>query len=408
MAENWPQWRGEKQDGVGCGRQPPLDWSTSKNVRWSTSLPGRGHSSPIIWGDDVFLAAADEVANVQSLLCYDRSTGSLRWTCEVGRGDFGVKHLKNSYASATPACDGRCVFYPFVANNALQTSAVDLRGNLAWQTRVGPYAQDVGYGYASSPAIFDGLVIVLSDSHRAMGRRERLRAMIGLQHDAFLAALDGATGEVVWRVRLSAQNQTSYGTPIVVQAAGRPQLIVPGGSAIVAYSPFDGHQIWRCRWPLARAANSVVACDNWVVASGADPDRQTICIRADGENDVTDSHVAWSIKNRGADVPSPLVVERRLVLVEDGGVASCFSIESGKLLWRHRLAGNFTASPIAIGNYVYAVNESGRTFVFRVAPKFELVAENDLNEETLASPACSGGDLFLRTRDRLWCISDGR
>ncbi|HEX3725234.1 MAG TPA: PQQ-binding-like beta-propeller repeat protein [Pirellulales bacterium] len=379
----------------------------SKNVRWSTPVLGRGHSSPIVWGNQVFLASADETASIQWLLSFDRSTGLLLWKCEVGRGNFGVRHQKNSYASATPACDGRYVYYPFVADDGLVVTAVDLRGRLAWQTRAGPYAQDVGHGYASSPTLFGGLVIVLSDSHRAMGRREGLRAMIGLKHDAFLAALDGATGAVVWRVRRGGQEQTSYGTPVVVEVAGRPQLIVPGGSAIVAYSPSDGRELWRCRWPMARAANSAAACDNWVFASGADPERQIICIRADGHGDVTDSHVVWTVKNRGADVPSPLVVERRLLLVDDGGVASCYNIESGSLFWRRRLGGQFTASPIAIAGDVYAVNESGRTFVFRVNPKFELIAENDLNEETLASPISAGGNLLLRTSDRLWCIANG-
>jgi outer membrane protein assembly factor BamB len=371
-------------------------------------VPGRGHASPIVWGDKVFLSSADETSQRQMLLCFDQVTGSQRWQCELGQGHFGTKHDRNSFASATPACDGRYVFYPFAADGALWVVAVDFHGNIVWKTKAGPYLMGMGHGYASSPTLVDGLIVVLADNFPGASRRDRLRAALGLKHEGYLAALDCSTGAIVWRIRRPARDTTSYGSPVVTNIDGTSQIVVPGGGAITAYNPSDGSELWYCRWEASRGANSVAIGNRVVIASASDPSRDIYCIRADGSGDVTDTHIAWHLKHRGSEVPTPLVYGNYVVWIEDNGVASCVESTSGKSLWKHRLGGNFSASPIVAGGNIIAINEAGRAFVFKPASKFQLVAENDLNEETMATPSPSGNNLLVRTSERLWCLAEQR
>ena len=227
-AEDWPWWRGYEQSNVAHSGAP-TEWSDTENVVWKSDVPGRGHGSPIVQGQRVILGTADEQAKVLSLLCFDRESGKQLWQTELQRDGLMHKSIKNSYASASAACDGHRVFYPWIANGGLWLAAVDLDGKLLWKKKVAPFASE--HGYASSPSIYKSLVIVPSDN-------------LG---PSFLTALNRKSGETVWQVTRSTGG--SYGTPVIATLAGRDQLLLSGQNSVVSYNPADGSLWWKCQGP---------------------------------------------------------------------------------------------------------------------------------------------------------------
>jgi outer membrane protein assembly factor BamB len=356
-----------------------VEWSSTKNVLWRTDVPGSGHATPIVCGERVFVATSDTSQETMSLLCFARATGKQLWQRELHRGGFARIHQKNSHASPTPACDGQRVFTVFTVQNALRVSAVDLDGAIIWQAEAGPF--DSLHGYGSSPVLFESLVIVSGDN-RGPG---------------YLAALHRETGEIVWRVQRG--NQPSFSTPIIANVGGRNQLLLSGQDQVTSYDPATGELLWKTEGPASTTANTMAWNDEFVFASGGYPQDGIMAIRPDS------GEVAW--KNDERDyVPSPLVLGDRLLVVQDRGVAICFDAKTGKSLWKQRLGGNFSASPTLAGEYVYVPDEDGKMIVFKVTPKFEKIAENDLGDGGFASPVICGGQLFLRTSRSLYCIAN--
>ncbi len=386
---DWPWWRGPNRDNIAVGTPPPSTWIYEKdetnNVVWRAEVAGFGHGSPIISGDRVFLPTADDQAQTQSLLCFDRASGNLLWNTEIHRGGFTHKNIKNSHASSSAACDGERVYVPFVTRGGLWLTATGLDGDILWQKLV--MAFDSEHGYASSPAIYNSLVIVAGDN-------------LG---PSFLTALDGASGDIVWQVPRGQGG--SYGTPILASLAGRTQLVLSGQNSVTSYDPKNGIELWSCRGPADSTIGTIASAQDFVFATaGAQPMfAGTMCIRADGSGDVSETHVVWT-SNAKANVPSPLVVNNRLVVVQDNGFVTCLSRENGEKLWKERLGGKFSASPVLAGDFVYLPNESGKMFVFKAGDDFELVAENDLGDGGFASPVICGGRLYLRTEHFLYCI----
>jgi outer membrane protein assembly factor BamB len=387
---DWPWWRGPTLDGVAAGAAPTA-WGPTENIAWRTVVPGRGHSSPAVRGDRVFLTTADEEARTQSLLAFDRATGARLWQTVAHTGPLPRKNPKNSHASATPACDADRVYVAFVTADGLRVTAVDHAGKVAWQAAVGPYSSEHGYG--ASPVLYRRLVIVLSDSLK----------------DNYVAALDRDTGKVVWRTaRRATGRHGSYGTPVVATLAGRPQLIVSGTGSTTAYDPDTGAEVWTCRGPSEVTGCTPAFTGSLVFASGGFPEKELLAIRPDGRGDVSASHVAWRAARGVTYVPSPLYHDGLLYVVDDTGIATCFDAATGKPVWRERLEGAFTSSPVLAGGRVYVTSEAGRTFVLKAGRDYELVAANDLGEPTLATPAVAGGQLFLRTAKALYCIGRPR
>jgi hypothetical protein len=389
---DWPNWRGAAGTGVAAEAHPPREWSDSTHRVWSVPVPGRGHASPCIWGEQVFLATADEGAAAQLLVSFDRSTGARRWQTEIHRGGLMDKHLKNTHASATPACDGTHLYTPYLADGALWVTAVDLAGHAVWRTEAGPFTSKWGYG--SAPVLFQSLVIVVGDNRGA-----RLDRLVG---SSFLTALNRATGQVAWRIKRPAGD--SYGTPIVAEVAGRQQLLLSGKKQVTSYNPATGEEIWTCRWGADRTAGTMSWEGDFVFASATQPSDELICIRADGKGDVTDTHLVWRAKKGATDVPSPLVYQHALYVVGDHGVITCFATDTGKVLWKKRLGGDFSASPVAADGLIYCTSEAGVTYVLKAGPEFEQVAENTLNESVFATPALCGEQIFLRTEKNLYCF----
>jgi len=406
-ARDWPWWRGPTLDGKAVGPQPPTAWSETQNVIWRVNVPGLGHASPCIWGDRVFVATAEGApgesttrkgitivhpsgsGEVQSLLCYDRATGKRRWRTDVHRGSFLSRHAKNSHATATPACDGEHVFVVFANHGKVWLSAIDLDGSIVWQEEVG--AIEGRYGCGASPLLYKSLIIVNVD-HPGGG---------------YIKALNRATGRPVWQARR--EKWYGFSSPIVAPLAGRDQLLQSGIYALTSYDPLSGKVFWTCQAPSNTLASTPICTEPsdaapCVFVTGGDPQTGIRCIRADGRGDVSDSHIAWENTVK-VYVPSSLLIDGRLVAVKDIGVAACFDAGSGKKLWEQRLGqGEFSASPVACQDLVFVPNEAGRMFVFKAGPQFEMVAENDLGDGGFASPVIVGGQMFLRTLHRLYCI----
>jgi outer membrane protein assembly factor BamB len=383
---DWPWWRGPALDGSGDSGAP-TSWSARENVHWKTLVPGRGHSSPIIHGERIFLTTADERTQKQSVLAFDRATGKQLWNTLVHTGGFPAMNPKNSQASATPACDGQRVYSAFVHKTALYVTATDMAGKRLWQSKAGDFSSEHGYG--CSPVLFGSLVIVNGDSLRG----------------SFIAALDCATGKIAWKTsRPTTGRHGSYGTPIIAELAGKPQLLLTGMGTVASYEPATGKLLWSCTGPAEVTGCTPACSDKLVFATGGFPEKQILAIRADGRGDVTASHVAWRTGKGVAYVPSPLHHDGRLYMVTDNGIATCFEAATGKQLWQDRLQGAFTASPVLAGGLLYFTNEAGKTFVLKAGPKFEIVATNDLGEAVMATPAICGGQVYLRTNRHLFCL----
>jgi outer membrane protein assembly factor BamB len=391
---DWPWWRGPNRDGVADPKQkPPLKWSATENVLWKSAVPGRGHGSPIVVGDQVFLATADNADETQSVLCFERTTGKLIWQTVVHRGGFEKKgNGKSSQASSTPACDGQRVFINFIHDGAVWTTALSRDGKQLWQTKITDFVMHQGFG--SSPAIYQSLVIVSADN----------------KGTGALSALDRATGKVVWTVeRPKVPNYTS---PIILTVAGREQLFMTGCDLVTSLEPLTGKKIWEIPGSTTECVTSTVTDGQLIITSGGYPRNHMSAVRADGSGKVV-----WENSTR-VYVPSLVAQSGYLYGVLDNGFAMCWKLDTGKEVWKEkgRLGGTFSASPVLVGEHVFATNEAGQTFVFKAWPEaLTLVAENRLGDEVFATPTFCGDRIFMRIatkekglrQEMLYCLGKG-
>ncbi|MCA9158315.1 MAG: PQQ-like beta-propeller repeat protein [Planctomycetales bacterium] len=388
LQTDWPWWRGPNQDGHSLSSELPTSWSADENVVWSVAVPGRGHSSPCVVSNRLFLTTADEVAHRQIILCYDQGTGQQLWAAPAHEGKFMQQHSKNSQASATPACDGKHVFALFLNAGGLWATATDLTGQILWQTEAGPFGSEHGYG--SSPTIYKSLLIVLGDN------------LTG----SFIAALDRQTGRIVWRItRPTTGQHGSFATPVIANIAGRDQLLVTGMKKTSSYDPTSGKLLWSCDGPSEVTANTVAWGDGLVFASGGYPEKQLLAIRADGSGNITHSHIAWEARKGTAYVPSPVFHGGKLFVISDDGIATCFDAANGRMLHKVRIGGNFSASPILANGFLYVVDEQGTTVVIRAEESLEIVARNELGNGGMASLTICNSRIYVRASDRLYCIA---
>jgi len=386
-ANDWPWWRGPNKNNIANG-PAPTEWSQSKNILWEAPVSGRGHSSPIVVGPHIFLATADEQKKTQSVVCHDRDSGKLRWTTKIHEGGFdGRFHAKNTRASATLASDGERVYGVFYNDGSVWATALALDGQKLWQEKVSGFTSH--WGYSASPTVHKSSLIIAADN----------------KGESTLAALDGATGKLRWRTKRPAA--PTYASPIVLEVAGRLQLLICGADSVHSYDPDSGEELWSCKGTSTECVGTLVASKDLVFASGGYPKKETLGVRADGSGKVQ-----WRIP-QGDFVPSLLLHEGHLYTVLDNGVACCWNAETGAETWKTRLEGNFSASPILTGDCLYVSSESGVTFVFKANPmKFEPVAENRLGTAVFATPAICGGRIYLRAvqqvgaakEERLFCI----
>ncbi|HEY7311168.1 MAG TPA: PQQ-binding-like beta-propeller repeat protein [Gemmataceae bacterium] len=388
-ATDWPWWRGPNHNGIADPKQkPPTKWSATENILWKSAVPGRGHGSPTVVGDQVFLATAEHDEETQSVLCYHRQTGERLWKTVVHRGGFEKKgNKKASLASSTVACDGRNLFINFLHDGAVYTTALDRDGRQLWQTKISDYIIHQGYG--SSPTIYRWLVIVSADN----------------KGGGAVAALERASGKVVWKRKRP--KTPNYASPIVLNTAGREQLLLTGCDLVTALDPLTGKELWEIKGATTECVTSTVTDGQLIYTSGGYPRNHISAVRADGSGKVV-----WE-KNSRVYVPSMLVKDGYLYAVQDAGTAVCFKCDTGEEVWKGRLAGTFSASPVLVGDRIYATNESGRTFIFKATPEaFTRVAENSLGDEVLATPAICGSRIYMRVavqekgqrREMLYCV----
>jgi outer membrane protein assembly factor BamB len=391
---DWPWWRGPSRNGIAPdAAAPPVRWSETDNVVWQTPVPGRGHSSPIVVGNRVYLATADASQQTQSVLAFDRGTGKPVWTTVINQGGFPASiHPKNTHATSTIACDGQRLFVTFFNHEAIQAAALGLDGKLAWEQAAGPFNPRLfQYGYGPSPTLYGETVIVAAE----------------YDGDSFLAALDRRTGERVWRT--PRPFNITFSTPVVAHISGQDQLLMSGANKVVSYNPETGAELWSAPGTTAATCGTMVWDGDIVVASGGYPKAQTLAIRADGSGQVL-----W--RNSQKCYEQSLLAHAGLVYaLTDGGTIFCWRIEDGKEMWRRRLQGPVSASPVLAGGNIYWANELGTMYVFKPNPhEFELVAENQLGQESFASPAVSSGQIFLlvasesagKRQETLYCIGD--
>ncbi len=408
----WPQWRGPLATGVAPHADPPVRWSETENVRWKVELPGKGHSTPIVWGDRVFLTAAIAVGEASRpevragahdnlpatrrqqlvVLALDRRDGSVLWRRTVGEVvPHEGGHYTASFASASPVTDGERL-YAFFGSHGLY--ALDLDGNLLWQLDLGDMETKHGHGEGSSPVLFDD-TLVLNWDHEG---------------PSFVVALDKRTGATRWR---AARNEpSSWATPIVVEHAGRPQVIVSGTHRLRAYDLATGKVIWECGGLSANIVASPVAGKGMVFAGSSYEKQAMLAVRLDGaRGDVTDTEwVVWA-RHRGTPyVPSPLLYRGALYFLRHyQGILSRVDSSTGEdRPGEIRLSGirNVYASPVAAAGRVYITDQNGTTLVLSDGDPPETLALNRLDDRFSASAAVAGRELFLRGERHLYSLGE--
>ncbi len=387
--ENWPGWRGPRGDGSSLEQNIPTDWdgASGRNVAWKVTIPGRGYASPIAWEDRLFLVTCLEDSEDRLLLALDRRSGRTLWQRTVLKSPLEKEHKLNSRASSTPATDGRQLYVSFLDGEQMFVAAYDLNGKKLWEVRPGQFFSK--HGYCSSPVLFENLVLVNGD------------------HDgeSYLLALDRETGRTVWKT--PRENKTrSYCTPIVRQIDGRTQMILSGSLCVASYDPRTGQRHWIIDGPTEQYVASLVYNGRLLFMTAGFPEKHVMAIRPDGRGNVTNTHVVWHETKGCAYVPSPIASPdgRYFLVVSDEGIASCFEADSGQRHWMERLGRRFSASAISADGLVHFLSDDGETTILRPGTTFDVVATNELGEKAFASPAVSGGNLFLRGEQHLFCI----
>lgn len=399
-ADNWPQWRGPQLNGVSREANLPLRWSTQENVAWKLPLPGRSGSTPIIWGDRIFLNVAD--GDDITLWTVDRQTGKVLWKQRLGGGNQTVR--KHNMSSPSPVTDGKTVW---VLTGTGVLKAFDFAGKELWsrdiQQEYGRFG--LNHGYGSSPLLHEGALFI--------------PVLHGMKTDdpSYLLRVDGATGKTVWKVErpttAQAESPDAYTTPALVQRGNQAEIIVTGGDIVTGHDPATGKELWRANGlnptndPWYRIVASPVVNGDLVYAPTRV--RPMLALRTGGRGDVTTSHRVWSFDN-GPDVPTPVTDGTLLYVVNDKGIVWALDARTGKAVYGpERLKpATYSASPVLADGRIYVTNEDGLTSVFKAGPKFELLAENDLGDYTLSSLAVSEGQIFARTASGLYAIGQRR
>jgi outer membrane protein assembly factor BamB len=398
-AEEWPGWRGPRGDGTSLETGVPLQWSPNENIRWKIAIPGKGHSSPIVWGDRVFVTTCLESSGERLLVCLDSRNGAERWRRTVLRTGLEQKHRLNSFASSTPVTDGRHVWVTFLDRPNMVVVCYDVDGNEVWRRSPGTLTSV--HGFCTSPVLYKELLILNGDQ----------------DGPAYIVALDKSTGREVWRA--DRPNRTrSYCTPILIESPSRPgvtQLVLSGSKCVAAYDADTGKLLWLHDGPTEQYVASLVYSDDMLFLTTGFPEFHLMGIRPDGSGNITGTpHVAWHIPHTenkngryASYVPSPLAYQGHFFVISDLGWLGCIEAKTGRRLWNERLGRHFSASPVLVEGHLLIPDDDGITRVVKASPKFELIRSNPLGDECYASPAVAHGCLFVRTAHDLWCIGDG-
>jgi outer membrane protein assembly factor BamB len=420
----WPSFRGERAEGTASDQRLPESWdaTTGRHVRWKVRVPGLAHSSPIVWGDGVFVTTAvssredasfkpglygagtaseDRSVHRWKVLAYDRSSGRLLWDRTVHEGvPVDKRHIKSTYASATPATDGRFVIASFGSQGLF---AYDTTGRLVWKRDLG--RMDVGaydlpsyeWGPASSPIIW----------------RDRVFVQVDTSGPDFIAAIDLKTGKTLWQT--ARDELPSWGTPTVIEIEGRAELVTNAPNFIRGYDPLTGRELWRLGGSSKITAPTPTSSGGLIiVTSGRAPERPIFAIRPGSTGDLTlpagqrsSARIAWSWTGRGSYMPTPLAYDGLLYVLGNAGLFDCYNLATGDEVYRQRLAhrgSGFSASPVAADGRVFLSSEDGDIFIVRAGRKFAVEATCPIGEPLMATPAISSGTMFIRGERHLFAI----
>lgn len=390
-AGDWPAWRGPTRDGhAAAGQTVPVKWSETENVVWRAPIRGKGHGSPTVVGNRIYLATADAATDEQLVLCLDRATGKTVWETAVHRGGLEKGgHRHNSQASSSVTWDGERLFINFVNQGAVHTTALDPAGKILWQQRVSDFVMHQGFG--SSPVVHESVVLVTAD-HKGGGR---------------VAGLDRRTGKVVWQEERP--KIANYASPAILQVAGRTQMVLAGCNLVSSFDPLTGKKLWEIAGSTEETVVTAVTDGSRVFVGGGYPKNNVTAVEADGSG-----RIAWQHGVR-VYVPSMLVRDGHVFATLDSGHAVCWKSDTGEEVWREKVDRDFYASPVMVGNRVYATSLNGLTSVFEATPQgFKMIGQNQLGDEALATPAICGNRIYLRharkgdpRQETLWCIGEG-
>ena len=385
-AENWPCWRGPRGDGTCIEENVPTQWDPAVAL-WKTELPGKGHASPIVWGNRMFTVTALVETKERVLLCLDRNSGQILWQRTVVKGPLEKLHKENSYASGTPATDGQQVYVTFRVGDEIVVAAHDFAsGEQLWLVRPGTH--DGGWGFSNEPVLYKDKVIVDGDS----------------KGESFLIALGRENGATHWRIDRTNKG-ISYSAPLIREMAGRIQMIQCGDRCVASFDPDTGEPLWKVDGPSQEFVATPVYSEKagLVFISSSWPRRVLLAIRPDGRGNVTDTHIVWRDKKGAPYVPSMIIADDFLLSVNRSGVAFCYEATTGKVHWEEKL-GRHHASPLLIEGLVFLINDSGEVNVIKPGVAFERIAKYELGEMCYASPAISDGQVFLRGFKHLFCF----
>ena len=369
---DWPWWRGPSRNGEAAPNQaPPTQWDADRNIVWKSPLVGRGHGSPTLVGSRIFIQSADETTGAQIVLCLDRSSGKQLWSTIVHASGGMRKNSKSTAASSSPACDGQRVIVNFPNNGAMMTTALSLEGQQLWQTKICEYVEHQGFG--SSPALYQSLAIISADTKTG-------GAIVGL---------DRSSGQMVWR--RERPKLPNYPSPILMHVAGKDQMVMTGCDLFSSFEPLTGKTIWEVPGATTECVTSTVTDGKRVFSSGGYPKNHMSAVLADGSGKLD-----WENESR-VYVPSLLVRDGALFGVLDTGIAVCWSAETGKELWKNRLGGTFSSSPVLVGDKIYATNESGDTFIYNADPKeYKEIGKNHLGDQVFATMVICDSRIYYR------------
>ncbi|MHC2066990.1 PQQ-binding-like beta-propeller repeat protein [Bremerella sp. T1] len=420
FAETWPQFRGPNGDGITTAKDVPLSWSADENITWKTPIPGKGWSSPVMVGDKIWLTTAivqllseeEKLEKMKDAKPFQRNQTNLASnvllkaieidyeTGEVLRTvdlfdvtDPSPVHLTNSYASPSPVVEGKFVYCYFGTYGAC---CIDTESaSVVWRNNENELEYNVGPG--SSPVVVGDKVILTCDG----------------VNDQYITAVDKKTGKTAWKTPRppfrtdDGDRKKAYATPLVVEIDGAKQVIIPGAQWVCAYDPETGKELWRADHGSGFSNVPRPVYDNGTVYICSGFMRpQLVAIRTDGEGDVTNSHIEWTFSRQVPTTPSPIVVDGKIYMVSDRGVATCVDAATGEEVWTSRMGGNYSASPTFADGNIYFCSESGMTIVIKPGEEYDVVAENDLGERIMANPIFLDGNLVIRTADNLYRIRE--
>lgn len=391
-AENWPGWRGPRGDGSSTETGIPVTWSTTDNIAWKSPLTIKGHSSPIIWGEKIFVTGCDEKTQERVIECHDLKSGKQLWRQICLVAELEKKHPENSFASATPTTDGERIFASFMAFPQVHLFCYSPSGELLWRANPGQLLSR--HGFCSSPMLFEDMVVLNCDQ----------------DSDGYLVAFDKKTGKERWRVKRPNRTR-SYCTPFFFPDPDRPgktQMVLSGSKCVTGYDAASGELLWMHNGPTEQYVASLVrGKDGILFLSTGFPEYHLMGLRSSGQE-----RVVWHIPHKengpkgAAYVPSPIAYRDWFYVVSDVGYLGCVEATTGKRLWLEKLGRHNHASPVLVEDRIYIPDDSGITWVMKAGPKFEVLAKNELKEEVYASPAVSQGRMVLRSRDHLWCVAE--